>query len=190
MGRFAVLLFVSSLFIVSPSARAATCAGATLPDTAEVDGKKLVLNGLGLRQATMMKVSVYVGALYLENKSADGAAIASSDKPRKLVLHFVHAGSKDKIAAAWSEGFENNTKDTKPLAQRIATLNGYMADMSSGDEMAFTYRPGAGLEVAVKGKVMGVIPGADFAEGFFNIFLGAKPPNAELKSGLLGGTCG
>jgi len=44
--------------------------------------------------------------------------------------------------------------------------------------------------VDVNGAVKGTIAGDDFARALFAIWLGARPPNAELKTGLLGGPCG
>jgi hypothetical protein len=35
-----------------------------------------------------------------------------------------------------------------------------------------------------------MIKGDDFATAFLSIWLGPHPPNADLKSGLLGGACG
>jgi len=52
--------------------------------------------------------------------------------------------------------------------------------------MSFTYLPGAGVSVEVQGATKGTIPGADFAEALFGIWLGASPPNPGLKEGLLG----
>ena len=39
----------------------------------------------------------------------------------------------------------------------------------------------------MKGQGKGPIPGEDFARALFGIWLGPKPPNPDLKSGLLGG---
>ncbi len=178
-----------ALGLLVPAARAATCTSVTLPDSAEVDGKKLVLNGLGLREATMLKVDVYVAGLYLEAKSADGAAIAASDGTKKLVLHFVRDVTAKQMTGAWTEGFEKNAKDLQPLQERIDKLNAAMTDMAIGDEMVFTYRPETGVEVMVKGKVAATIAGKDFAQPFFSIWLGPTPPNEGLKVGLLGGVC-
>jgi len=50
---------------------AATLAGVELPGTETVDGTKLVLNGMGLREATVLRVKAYVGGLYLEKPSSD-----------------------------------------------------------------------------------------------------------------------
>jgi hypothetical protein len=64
-----------------------------------------------------------------------------------------------------------------------------MADMQSSQRLTFVHKPGAGLQVEVKGTVQGTIPGDDFAIAFLSIWLGAHPPNPDLKSGLLGGAC-
>jgi hypothetical protein len=37
--------------------------------------------------------------------------------------------------------------------------------------------------------VKGTLAGDDFSRALLSIWLGASPPNPELKSGLLGGTC-
>jgi len=56
-----ILLF--SLFV--SITQAADLDGVTLPDTMQLDGSELVLNGMGTRKATMFKVKVYVMGLYL-----------------------------------------------------------------------------------------------------------------------------
>ena len=68
-------------------------------------------------------------------------------------------------------------------------LNGWMADVKSGEQVTFVYTPDMGVQVDVNGKIKGAIKGNDFAKAFFSIWLG-DPPNPELKSGMLGGTCG
>ena len=59
-----------ALFLALPAA-AGTLAGVTLPDKADVDGKSLVLNGMGLRKKLVIKV--YVGGLYLPQKEKSAA---------------------------------------------------------------------------------------------------------------------
>ena len=76
------------------------------------------------------------------------------------------------------------------LKERVATLNGWMADVKTGERLTFIRKPGAGLQVDVNGTVKGTIKGDDFAKAFVSIWLGADPPNPEIKAGLLGGTCG
>ncbi|NJN40666.1 MAG: hypothetical protein HC807_07365 [Gammaproteobacteria bacterium] len=167
------------------------CKGVTFPDQAQVDGAALKLNGLGLRQATMFKVNVYVAALYVAQTSTDAAAILKSNAPMQLVLQFVRDVGRSDLVKGWDEGFENNARGELPaLKERIEAFKGMMADMKTGEQLRFAHRPGAGTQVDVKGAARGTVAGDDFARALFAIWLGPNPPNADLKAGLLGGACG
>jgi hypothetical protein len=184
-----VLVSVMTAFGVG-MAHGKACQGVTFPEQVQLDGGTLTLNGLGLRQATILKVNVYVAALYVANVSSDPHALLGSNTPKELILHFVHNVSDDDLKKGWEEGFEHNAKEQLPaLKERIERLQGWMADMQSGQRLTFLHTPGAGLQVEVKGTVQGTIPGDDFATAFLSIWLGAHPPNPGLKSGLLGGAC-
>jgi len=185
-------LLVSAIMVLSVGAVSGKeCQGINIPEQAQVQASPLMLNGLGLRQATMLKVNVYVAALCVAQKSTDANAILASNTPKKLVLHFMRDVDGADLKKAWEEGFENNAKAQLPaLKERIEKLKGWMADMKSGQQLAFTHKPGAGIEVDVNGAVQGTVEGDDFARAFLAIWLGAKPPNPGLKAGLLGGACG
>jgi hypothetical protein len=166
------------------------CKGVTFPDQVQVDGSALALNGLGLRQATAFKVNVYVAALYVPKTSNDPAALLAASGPRELVLQFVRDVGSDDLKKGWNEGFEKNAKGDLPaLKDRIATFNGWMTDMRTGQKLTFIQKPGIGVDVNVNGAAKGTIKGDDFAKALFSIWL-ADPPNPEIKSGLLGGACG
>jgi hypothetical protein len=166
------------------------CKGVNFPDQVQVEGSTLMLNGLGLRQATAFKVNVYVAALYVAKTSSDPNALLGSNTPSELILQFVRNVGADDLRKGWSEGFEKNTKDQLPaLKERIAMLNAWMADVKTGERLSFVHKPGAGLQVDVNGTVKGTIRGDDFAKAFLSIWLGADPPNPEIKAGILGGAC-
>ena len=178
------------LGLAAGAANGKECAGVSFPDQAQVEGANLSLNGLGLRLATMLKVKVYVAALYVGKKSNDSGAILESSGPTKLVLQFVRDVGADDIRKGWDEGFEKNAKGQLPaLKDRIATLNGFMTDMKSGQKLTFIRKPGIGIQVDIDGATKGTISGDDFAKAFLSIWLG-NPPNQEIKAGLLGGACG
>ena len=93
------VLFLAVIVVVIASMlslQAATLAGVTLPDSVQVGGKTLVLNGLGLR--TKFVVKVYVAGLYLEQKSSDANAIVKTDAPKRLVMQFMRDLSKKQLA--------------------------------------------------------------------------------------------
>lgn len=166
------------------------CKGVSFPDQAQIEGGSLTLNGLGLRQATFLKVNVYVAALYVTKTSSDPKALLGAGTPTELVLHFVRDVGASDLTKGWDEGFANNSGNELPaLKDRIAMLNGWMADVKSGQRLTFVIKPGGGVQVDVNGTVKGTIKGDDFAKAFLSIWLGAKPPNPEIKAGMLGGAC-
>jgi hypothetical protein len=164
---------------------AATLAGVTLAERQQVGGKTLVLNGAGVRTKYMVKV--YVAGLYLEQKSSDPAAIIKADAPKRIVMHFVHGASKSQMTDAFDESFKDNTPDArKTMKADIDLLLGALEPINSGDEMVYTYIPGTGTTLAINGKDKVTIPGPAFGEVLFSVWLGPKPPNADLKKGMLG----
>ena len=164
---------------------AGSLAGVTLPDTVQVGGTTLLLNGLGLRKKFVVKV--YVAGLYLEQKSSDPGAIIKAESPKRLVMQFVRGVSKNQIADAFDEGFKNNAPDaSRTMKADIDRLLGALETVKDGDQMVFTCLPGAGTTLAINGKEKLTIATPTFAPALFSVWLGPKPPNADLKKGLLG----
>ena len=173
------------------TAQSRECKGANFADQLQVDGSNLTLNGLGLRLVTVFNVKVYVAGLYVVKTSTDPNAILGATTPSELILHFVRNVNADDLRKGWSEGFEKNAKDQLPaLKERIAILNSWMPAVKTGDRLTLTHNPGAGVQVDVNGATKGTIKGDDFAKALLSIWLGADPPNPEVKAGLLGGPCG
>jgi hypothetical protein len=186
-------VFLTSLLLVGVlgPAYAKECKGVDFPEHLQAGGNDLTLNGLGMRKATFLKVSVYVAALYAARPSHDAQTLVDPGTPAQVILHFVRNVGVDDLRNAWREGFEKTARDQLPaMNARIATLQGWMSDMKTGQRLVFLRQPGAGIQVSVNGAVKGTIPGDDFSRALMSIWLGAEPPNAELKSGLLGGACG
>ena len=103
------------------------CQGVNVPEQTQVQASPLTLNGLGLRQATMLKVNVYVAALYVAQQSTDANAILASNTPKQLVLHFVRDVDGADLKQAWEKGFAHNAKAQLPaLKEHIEQLKGWM----------------------------------------------------------------
>ncbi|HEY6482214.1 MAG TPA: chalcone isomerase family protein [Steroidobacteraceae bacterium] len=166
------------------------CKGVAFADSAEIAGTRLVLNGLGVRQATIFRVNVYVAALYVVSPASDARRILDSDAASRLTMQFLRNVDAAELRQRFSEGFEKSSPQSAPALQgRIATFNSWMTDIRSGQRMTFTHVPARGVEVDIAGTLRGTIPGADFARALLRIWLGDTPPNPQLKSGLLGGSC-
>lgn len=184
---------LASIFLAAwlacASAQGRECLGVALPDQLQVDGNALVLNGLGIRQATIFKVNVYVAALYVPKASNDATSILAANAPYVMQMHFVRNVGASDIAKGWTEGFERNAQaGVPPTDPRVATLRSWMSDIKTGQDMKFTFRPGAGVEGSVNGSVKGTIRGDEFGRALLSVWL-AVPPNPELKAGVLGGRC-
>lgn len=185
------LLAAIAIALGAAPAHGKECAGISFPEELRSEGATLKLNGLGLREATMFKVDVYVAALYVTQTSRDAATILSSNTPKELILHFVRDVDRADVNKGWQEGFEKNAQGSlAALKERIEAFKQLMPDMKTGQRLRLMYKPGAGVQVDVNDNVKGTIKGDDFARALFSIWLGSHPPNPELTAGLLGGPCG
>src|SRR3954471_19910217 len=108
--RVALGLSLPVLLLALPAA-ARACEGVSMPDQVTVDSTKLVLNGMGVREATVFNVNVYVAALYVVKRSGDGEKTAASEEPKQMRIQFVRDVSKSDMAEAIQKGFERATGD-------------------------------------------------------------------------------
>ena len=178
----ALMLFV---LVFALELNAASLVGVSMPDAAQVGGKNLVLNGLGLRTKFMVKV--YVAGLYVEQKTTDPAAIIEPNVSKRIVMQFLHSASNSQMADAFNDSFSDNSPDgVKTMKADIDRLLGALESVKVGDQMVFTYVPGVGTTFAINGREKVSIAGPAFGSMLFSVWLGPKPPNADLKKGLLG----
>lgn len=173
------------VLLLALPATAAEKAGVTLPDTVEVEGATLVLNGLALREKFVF--DVYVAGLYLKQKSSEAEAILAEDAPRMMVMHFVRDVDAKAINKAWIEGLAANVPGASTeLKAKFAELGLMMQDIKKGQEMGFAYDPATGTDVMVAGQTKGGIPGKDFADAILATWIGPKPgPGVKFKEALL-----
>jgi hypothetical protein len=183
-SRALALGAVLGLFALG-SLQAGELSGVKMPDTMELGGKTLKLNGMGLRKKAIFKV--YVGGLYLEAASKD-ASVATADAAKAMRMQFVRTVGKDKVVEGFREGFDANAK-SQAAAQK-ANVDKFLAalpDMKDGETITYAYVPGKGTTVSHGDKELVTIEGKEFADALFLVWLGPKPPTEDLKKGLLGG---
>lgn len=183
-NRIAFLSLVFSCFAMST--QAAELNGVKMDDSVTLGGKTLVLNGMGLRAATIFKVKVYVGGLYLEAKSQDPSAILESKGLKKVEMRFLRDVSAEKIRDAWSKSFTDNCgAQCEALKPRFDSLNQMMPEFKNGDSLQLAFHPDR-VEISYNGAEKGKITGEDFARALLTTWMGNKPPSDELKAGMLG----
>lgn len=187
------ILFVVAWFTTAiPHAAARQCAGVRMPETVSVAGTTLVLNGLGIREATALQIDVYLAALYVPTRSSDPNVLLGSDTPRRLVMHLLRDVSREDAVEGFRVGLRNNNSaaDVAALQPAIRQLDTLFRDVSEGEVITVTYVPGRGTEIVINGEVRGSVPGQLFGTAIFRNVIGARPPNRGLRTGLLGGRCG
>ena len=182
MRKAAILPSVAIFLMASTlTVRAGSLAGVSMPDTVQVGGTTLVLNGMGLRTKFMVKV--YVAGLYLDQKSSDASAILQADAPKRIVMHFLHGASKSQIANAFDDSFNDNAPDARKVVKdEINQFLGVLEPLKEGDEMVFTYIPGRGTICTINGKEKLTIAGKAFGPVLFSVWLGPKPPTRTSRS--------
>lgn len=184
---FCILVFAAFVCFIPAEAR--NIAGVKLAETVELKdpGRKLMLNGAGIRKKLFIKV--YVCGLYLPEKVSDVKAVVGQDVSKRISMDFLYKQvHKDKLVKGWNEGFGANTtkEELAALMQRINDFNGLFETVNKGDRILLDYIPNAGTKVNIKGKDKGTIPGLDFNQALLRIWLGDNPVNNSLKQQLLG----
>lgn len=179
-----VVLFLLS-FGLAAATSAADLAGVSVPDTAQVANTNLVLNGVGLRKKFFVKI--YVGGLYLPQKSGDADAIVASTGPDRILMHMIYAVDKDQFADAWHDDFKANNPDQyAALHDQIEQFIAWFSDSKKDDVVTMDWVPGQGTQISWNGTFRGNIPGEDFHKALLRVFLGPNPPTDALKDGMLG----
>jgi hypothetical protein len=178
------------LAIVGESASGGECAGIAFADQIQAHGESLTLNGLGAAKTNLLRISVYVAALYLTEPSSDPNEILQPDTPSELVLEFTRAVSANQLRKGWEEGFAKNTPGHPPgLEEGLRRLNSWVTNVTAGQRLTFIRIPGTGMQVEFDGTVIGTIQGNEFSRALLSIWLGGIPQSPELKSALLGEPC-
>jgi len=179
----------ATLLCLPMLAQALQLAGVEVPRQVSVQGieQPLLLNGAGVRKKFFVKV--YVAGLYLPQPQRDAAQLLAAPPPNRVLMHFVHSEvSREKMDAAWLDGFEANLGQAQfsALRPRLQQFMDLFGTLYQGDRVWLDHLPGQGTRVSINGELRGVVPGSDFNAALLAVWLGAEPVTDSLKKGLLG----
>ncbi|PPD21298.1 MAG: hypothetical protein CTY24_08030 [Methylobacter sp.] len=193
IGRLGVMQFkhvlrlLCAVFSCLPGAlpvKAAAIAGAEFPDRIVVEGRPLILNGLGVRSYLGFKI--YAAALYLVEKSPDEAQIIASPSVRVLKMHYFVDVDQDDARAAWERSFAELCPMPCKFSEEIQQFTRYVSAIKAQDTETYIFSPD-GLEAMLKpGQPAVKIAGREFSELVLATWIGRDPPTEDLKQGLLG----
>lgn len=180
-------LIIIALFGICSLTNAQTkIEGHTVSNAIAVSKNSLVLNGGGIRTKYFM--SMYVGTLYLKQKSTDAEKIIMADEPMCIRMKIVSSLiTSSKMEEAVEEGFKKSLKSTDPYKDKIQQFKSAFKDeIHSGDEFEIAYTPADGIIISKNGVQKTTIKGFDFKQATFRIWLGADPADENLKKGMMG----
>lgn len=179
-----IALVVVAVLLVTSRAAAVTVEGVEFPSRRLVEGRELSLQGAALLRYKVF-LKAYVAALYTEPEDRGEPPVGAA---RRLEIEYFWSIPADGFADATREGIARNVDEASyaHLEPRIDALNAMYRDVSPGDRYALTYVPDEGTELALNGRPLGMIAGADFARAIFDIWLGPNPLDDNLKRELLG----
>ena len=173
------VLFASLLFSAGVT-EAATVGGITLPKKQD----NLMLQGAGLlRKGLIFKI--YVGALYLEEPAHAHAVL--SDVPKRIDIHYFHHTPKKYMLKVAEETLRENLspEQYKALSPKIEKLHNAFMNGRKGSFASIVHEPGKGLCYAFDNEPVITIPGDDFANAYFSIWLGERPSSRSVKEAML-----
>lgn len=181
-----VISLVLIILLFSLTSEAVELAGVDVPDSIKAGENELVFNGAGTRTKFFMKM--YVGALYLTERSSSPEKIINANEPMAITLHITSSMiTSERMEEATREGFINSTGgNTDPLKDEIEKfISVFKEKISEKDVYELIYNPGQGVEVFKNSSSKVVIKGLDFKKALFGIWLCDKPAQKSLKDKML-----
>ena len=186
MKKIISILFAGILLFSSDVQSQTEIGGVKLPNVLK-QNKELKLNGGGIREK--LWIDLYVGGLYLTQKSSDAQKIIDSDQPMAIYMEIVSTLiTSEKMIEAVDEGFQKSTKgNTKSLENQIVAFKSAFSEaIVDGDQYTILYNPGKGVDVSKNGKHITNLKGLAFKKALFGIWLCGEPADENLKEGMLG----
>jgi hypothetical protein len=185
------LVCAALLLAAALGAPAATISGQRFDDRIRLAGADLQLNGLGLRAEVWLEG--YAAGLYLPKRASTPAEVLADEGPKRMQLKMMLDVPAKEFNKAIEKGVRRNSTpvEQEAVRDRIAQFEAgitAVGQVRKGDVIDIDYLPARGLVLSINGTPRGEpIPGADLYAAVLRIFLGERPVDRELKSGLLGG---
>ena len=183
-GCAALLLACAAL------AQPVTVADVAYPSPAEVHGRKLVLNGAGVRYKTVFKV--YTAGLYLERKATTLQEVAALPGAKRISITMLREIDSRELGKLFSRGMEDNMDKATfskliPGVLRMGQIFSDHKKLQAGDQFMIDWVPGTGTVITVRGQPQGEpFKEPEFFRALVGIWLGNQPADWKLKEALLG----
>lgn len=186
MKKIMIALFAA--MCITPAMSQTKISGNVMPNVMKVGDEYLKMNGGGIREK--MFIDLYVGVLYLQEKTSNASTIINADKPMAMKIKIISGMvDNDNFEEALREGFDKATNNNiAPIEERMEKMitEGFKDDIQTNDIYDLVYQPGKGCSLYRNDKFLVTVKGLDFKKALFGVWLGEDPADSSLKDDLLG----
>lgn len=156
------------------------------------DGMSLL--GAGVRTKTFLKVKVYAICLYVSDATLAGPLaqyrgrttdpafyreLATGDFPKQVSMTFVRDATAEQVRDGFYEALPNIDR------KRLDLFSSHFGAPRKGDVYVIHWAPGGALDVTAAGQKKPPIADKAFATAVFEIWLGEKPLQEDIKRDLV-----
>lgn len=123
----------------------------------------------------------------LAPSSASRAQILNAEVGFELRFSYLRTLEKPLILESAARMLERNLSagELAQIEARVQQINAAYTTVRDGDRSSLRYQPGCGTTLAINGRDMITVPGQDFAQLYFKIWLGPQPTSKAMKEALL-----
>jgi Chalcone isomerase-like len=161
-----------------------------LPDTWQVDGEVLAINGAGLREYSFLRIPVYAGALYTLKFESNSKTILDDSTARVIHMKMLRDVNREDSVKAWMYYLLANCeslsdKDGESFKAALKSFQALVPDTRAGDTHTFLFRNGS-AEWFLNSKKLGDFRDRHFVRSLLASWIGSVPTTEELRAPLLG----
>lgn len=188
----ALLCLSSALLAPHPAALAASrdVGGVAYPDSLQLGGSTVHLNGAGVRYKAVFKI--YAAGIYLPAHAATTEEALAQVGPKRIAITMLRDIDANELGKLFTKGVQDNSTraEFSQLVPGLVRMGQMFADqkvLKVGDSFHVDWQPGIGSQVVVRGAAQGEpIREPAFFNALLRIWLGPAPADYQLKEALLG----
>ena len=169
-----------------------TVSGVKYPDTIDMAGQKLQLNGAGVRYRAIIKV--YTAGLYMTRKADTTDAVLATPGAKRMSITMLRDIDSGELGKLFTRGVEDNMDKPSfskliPGLMRMSQLFSDCKQLKTGESFTIDWIPGTGTVIGVPATCKtnhDPFKEPEFYNALLRIWLGPAPADWKLKDALLG----
>ncbi len=190
--RTVLLALIAAAALATQGARADNVEvdGVKYETSVNVAGQALLLNGAATKRNKQGARNFAVG-LYLNTSAKSADAVLAAPGAKRISFKFLKEVNADalRFLTMSVEANMNRTDFARTFVgvMRLGALLGAHPHFNEGDSFTLDYQPGKGTVFMLNGKPQGEpVTEPEFFKAMLLVWLGAKPVDPKMKTGLLG----